>query len=81
MSLGPSFLVSPSPTDWVLGVCKIWHYKRKTIRLRKSAGLPQLLDPDDLPDPHYGDKFVGVLSEKEQKDLHRRMPYLLSVRL
>jgi len=53
-------------------ICKIWHYKRKTVRLRKAAGLPQLLDPDDLPDPQYDDKYVRVLSDEEQKDLHRQ---------
>ncbi|KAF9451679.1 hypothetical protein P691DRAFT_340132 [Macrolepiota fuliginosa MF-IS2] len=53
-------------------IYKIWQYKRKTIRLRKLAGLPQLFDLDDLPDPFYDDKYVRVLSDKEQQDLHRQ---------
>lgn len=54
------------------GIYKIWYYKRKTIRLRELAELPQLFDPDDLPDPYYDDNYVHVLSDKEQQDLHRR---------
>ncbi|KAJ3566414.1 hypothetical protein NP233_g7021 [Leucocoprinus birnbaumii] len=56
-------------------VCKIWHYKRKTIRLRKEAGLPQLFDLDDLPDPCYDSSYVRVLTDEEQEDLHRRAFY------
>jgi hypothetical protein len=36
------------------------------------AGLPQLFDEDDLPDPFYDPNYVHVLTEVEQKDLHRR---------
>ncbi|KXN86435.1 UPF0648 protein C3H5.09c [Leucoagaricus sp. SymC.cos] len=53
-------------------ICKIWHYKRKTIRLRKLAGIPQLFDRDDLPDPCYDDNYVRVLADEEQNDLHRQ---------
>ncbi|KAF9055465.1 hypothetical protein BDZ89DRAFT_937908 [Hymenopellis radicata] len=53
-------------------VYKIWHYKRKTRRLRAKAGLPPLFDEDDLPDPAYDPNYVHVLSEEEQKDLHRQ---------
>lgn len=40
--------------------------------MRAKAGLPQLLDVDDLPDPAYDPNYVHVLSDKEQKDLHKR---------
>ncbi|KAF7776670.1 hypothetical protein Agabi119p4_5063 [Agaricus bisporus var. burnettii] len=53
-------------------VYKIWYYKRKTIRLRRLAGLPHLFDPDDHPDPYYDNDYVHVLSDKEQQDLHRQ---------
>lgn len=55
-----------------VGVCKIWHYKHKTEKLRKQAGLPELYDADDLPDPVYDKNYVHVLSEDEQIDLHYR---------
>lgn len=51
---------------------KIWEYKRRTTRLRAEAGLPQLYDVDDLPDPAYDPNYVHVLSEREQADLHYR---------
>ncbi|EGO02180.1 hypothetical protein SERLA73DRAFT_86408 [Serpula lacrymans var. lacrymans S7.3] len=51
-------------------VYKIWNYKRKTRILREKAGLPQLYDPDDLPDPIYDPNYVHVLTEKQQQDLH-----------
>lgn len=50
----------------------IWHYKRKTTKLRQKAGLPELYDSDDLPDPVYDKNYVHVLSEKDQLDLHYR---------
>ncbi|KAG1752692.1 uncharacterized protein EDB91DRAFT_1195701 [Suillus paluster] len=53
-------------------ICKIWHYKRKTTKLRARAGLPQLYDVDDLPDPAYDPTFVHVLTEREQQDLHHQ---------
>ncbi|KAK7470537.1 hypothetical protein VKT23_001962 [Stygiomarasmius scandens] len=53
-------------------IAKIWHYKRKTNKLRKKAGLPQLYDADDLPDPAYDPNYVHVLTDKEQVDLHRQ---------
>jgi hypothetical protein len=40
--------------------------------LREKAGLPQLFDEDDLPDPEYDPNYVHVLTDEEQKDLHRR---------
>ncbi|KAF7977456.1 hypothetical protein HWV62_3635 [Athelia sp. TMB] len=49
---------------------KIWHYKRRTRQLREKAGLPQLYDEDDLPDPAYDPNYVHVLSDQEQADLH-----------
>lgn len=63
---------SPLTTVLVLGICKIWHYKHKTARLRGEAGLPDLYDADDLPDPVYDKNYVHVLSEEEQIDLHYR---------
>ncbi|RPD81163.1 hypothetical protein L226DRAFT_131164 [Lentinus tigrinus ALCF2SS1-7] len=51
-------------------ICKIWHFKRKIAKLRIKAGLPELYDPDDLPDPVYDPNYVQVLTEKEQIDLH-----------
>lgn len=53
-------------------ICKIWHYKHKTTKLRDKAGLPQLFDVDDLPDPAYDPSFVHVLTEREQQDLHHQ---------
>jgi len=50
-------------------IYKIWHYKRRTRTLRKTAGLPALLDEDDLPDPYYDPNYIHVLSDKEQQDL------------
>ncbi|KAJ7368404.1 hypothetical protein DFH08DRAFT_831328 [Mycena albidolilacea] len=50
----------------------IWYYKRRTRVLRAKAGLPQLFDVDDLPDPVYDPNYVHVLTEKEQKFLHRQ---------
>lgn len=55
------------------GISKIYSYKRRTRELRAKAGLPQLFDEDDLPDPLYDPNYVHVLTDKEQKDLHRRM--------
>lgn len=51
-------------------VCKIWYYQRKTEKLRLRAGLPELYDPNDLPDPHYDANYIPVLTEQEQIDLH-----------
>ncbi|KAF7292416.1 hypothetical protein HMN09_01225700 [Mycena chlorophos] len=50
----------------------IWYYKRRTRRLRAKAGLPTLFDEDDLPDPAYDPNYVHVLTDKEQKFLHRQ---------
>lgn len=53
-------------------ICKIWHYKHRTTKLRARNGLPQLSDVDDLPDPAYDPTFVHVLTEREQQDLHHQ---------
>jgi len=53
-------------------IYKIWQYKRKTVRLRAKANLPQLFDVDDLPDPEFDPNYVHVLTKEEQKDLHRQ---------
>ncbi|KAF9008972.1 hypothetical protein BDQ17DRAFT_1422154 [Cyathus striatus] len=62
----------PSRTLDTYRIYKIWHYKRKTIKLRQKAGLPQLFDVDDLPDPVYDPNYVHVLTKDEQDDLHRQ---------
>lgn len=54
------------------GVSKIWHYQRVTIKRRQKAGLPDLYDVNDLPDPLYDENYVHVLDDKEQADLHYR---------
>ncbi|KAF8897634.1 hypothetical protein BD779DRAFT_1608183 [Infundibulicybe gibba] len=53
-------------------IYKIWYYKRRTKNLRAKAGLPQLFDIDDLPDPAYDPNYVHVLTDEEQQDLHRQ---------
>ena len=55
----------------MLGVVKFWRYKRLIAQRRVRAGLPELYDPDDLPDPVYDPNYVHVLSEKQQKELTR----------
>ncbi|KAG5648970.1 hypothetical protein DXG03_000319 [Asterophora parasitica] len=57
----PDLSLSSSP-----GMYWIWHYKRKTRKLRTTAGLPQLFDEDDLPDPKYDPNYVHVLTEEEE---------------
>ncbi|KAF5333456.1 hypothetical protein D9611_002429 [Ephemerocybe angulata] len=66
---GVGFIPSRVLSTW--RIWKIWKYKRLTISRRKDAGLPQLFDMDDLPDPAYDPNFVRVLSEEEHHDLHR----------
>lgn len=61
-----------SNSDQIIGIYKIWAYKRRTKKLREKAMLPQLYDVDDLPDPAYDPNYVHVLSDKEQADLHKR---------
>ncbi|KAI0650754.1 hypothetical protein C8Q79DRAFT_1006990 [Trametes meyenii] len=64
-------------------VCKIWHYKRKIAKLRQKASLPELYDPDDLPDPVYDPNYIQVLTEDQQIDLHYRelFPAAISLRM
>ncbi|KAK7061818.1 hypothetical protein R3P38DRAFT_2831728 [Favolaschia claudopus] len=50
----------------------IYYYKRRTRTLRRKAGLPELFDSDDLPDPIYDPNYVHVLTDEEQKFLHRQ---------
>ncbi|CAL1700809.1 unnamed protein product [Somion occarium] len=66
----PSIGLIPFRTLDTWRICWIWHYKRKTRKLRKEAGLPELYDPDDLPDPVYDENYVHVLTDEEQADLH-----------
>ncbi|KAI0081717.1 hypothetical protein K474DRAFT_1703572 [Panus rudis PR-1116 ss-1] len=51
-------------------ITKIWYYKRRITKLRRMANLPELYDPDDLPDPAYDVNYVHVLTQKEQDELH-----------
>ncbi|EMD40777.1 hypothetical protein CERSUDRAFT_80431 [Gelatoporia subvermispora B] len=51
-------------------IVKIWRYKRRIAMHRLKAGVPELYDPDDLPDPVYDANYVHVLTEEEQMDLH-----------
>ncbi|KAI0251281.1 hypothetical protein BJV78DRAFT_1282565 [Lactifluus subvellereus] len=51
---------------------KIWYYKRRTRKLRKKAGLPELYDKDDLPDPMFDPNYVHVLTDKEEYELHHQ---------
>ncbi|KAF8525324.1 hypothetical protein JB92DRAFT_1319962 [Gautieria morchelliformis] len=53
-------------------ITKIWKLKRISTRLRKSAGLPELYDEDDLPDPQYDPDYVHVLTDEQQKELHHQ---------
>ncbi|KAG8982219.1 hypothetical protein FRB90_006954, partial [Tulasnella sp. 427] len=53
---------------WRIG--KIWYYKRLTRKLRKEAGLEELVDEDDLPDPAYNPDYVHVLTDEQQDELH-----------
>lgn len=49
---------------------KIWYYKRLTRQLRRKAGLEELVDEDDLPDPAYNPDYVHVLTDEQQDELH-----------
>ncbi|KAI0068825.1 hypothetical protein BV25DRAFT_1874084 [Artomyces pyxidatus] len=51
---------------------KIWKYKKLTRKLRAKAGLPELYDIDDLPDPMFDPHYVHVLDDKDQADLHHQ---------
>lgn len=51
-------------------VIYIWYYKRLTRKLRKKAGLPELYDKEDLPDPIFDPNHVRVLTDKQQYQLH-----------
>ncbi|KAF8272553.1 hypothetical protein EI94DRAFT_1856812 [Lactarius quietus] len=50
----------------------IWYYKRMTKKLRKKAGLPELYDKDDLPDPIFDPNYVHVLTDEQQYELHHQ---------
>jgi len=51
---------------------KIWYYKRRTRKLRRKAGLPELYDKDDLPDPMFDPNYVHVLTDKQHAELHHQ---------
>ncbi|KIP10738.1 hypothetical protein PHLGIDRAFT_22173 [Phlebiopsis gigantea 11061_1 CR5-6] len=51
-------------------ISRIWRYRTITIKRRTKAGLPDLYDDNDLPDPLYDENHVHVLNDKEQADLH-----------
>jgi hypothetical protein len=50
----------------------IWYYKRLSRKLRRKAGLPELYDNDDLPDPVFDPNYVHVLTDEQQSELHHR---------
>jgi hypothetical protein len=54
---------------------KIWYYKRRTRKLRRKAGLPELYDNNDLPDPIFDPNYVHVLTDKEEYELHHRATF------
>ena len=68
---------------WTTGIAIIWYYKRMTKQLRKKAGLPELYDKDDLPDPIFDPNYVHVLTDKQQYELHHRTisPHCSAVQL
>ncbi|KAF8238778.1 hypothetical protein L208DRAFT_1240824 [Tricholoma matsutake] len=49
----------------------IWHYKRKTNKLRAQAGLEPLVNVDELPDPALDPNYRHVLTEEEQNHLSK----------
>ncbi|KAI0269105.1 hypothetical protein BC834DRAFT_1039699 [Gloeopeniophorella convolvens] len=53
-------------------IVTIWYYKRLTRKLRRKAGLPELYDNDDLPDPIFDPNYVHVLTDKQQYELHHQ---------
>ena len=53
-------------------ILRIRRFKSLTRKLRARAGLPELFDEDDLPDPMYDPNYVHVLTEKQEKELHHR---------
>jgi hypothetical protein len=53
----------------------ILYFKRRTRKLRQKAGLPELYDQDDLPDPMFDPNYVHVLTDKQQYELHHRESY------
>lgn len=55
---------------FLIGTARILHYKRLSRSLRAKAGLPPLVDENDLPDPMYDPNHVQVLSDEQQQDLH-----------
>ncbi|KAG8679255.1 hypothetical protein FRC08_017102, partial [Ceratobasidium sp. 394] len=59
-------------------IAKIWHYRQVTRKLRRKAGLPALIDGNDLPDPIYNPNYVHVLSEKQQNELHYQQQQFMS---
>jgi hypothetical protein len=65
--------------NWVLGMTRIWYYKRRTRKLRKKAGLPELFDNDDLPDPMFDPNYVHVMTDKQEYALHHREVFHSSI--
>lgn len=70
----PSLLHGPLHIllTWVTGIIVIWYYKRRTRKLREKAGLPELYDNNDLPDPIFDPNYVHVLTDKQEYELHHR---------
>jgi hypothetical protein len=74
-----SVLSSPAAAPFfanrITGMTKIWYYKRRTRKLRRKAGLPELYDNNDLPDPIFDPNYVHVLTDKEEYELHHRATF------
>lgn len=59
-------------SQFLSGIYWIWHYKRKTNKLRAQAGLEPLVNVDELPDPALDPNYRHVLTEEEQNHLSKR---------
>jgi hypothetical protein len=68
-------LASPLSVNCIIGMTWIWYYKRRTRKLRRKVGLPELYDNDDLPDPIFDPNYVHVLTDKQEYELHHRKTF------
>ena len=51
------------------GMSIIWTLRQRVRRRRKAQALPEIDDPNDLPDSQDQLDYVSVLTEKEQEQL------------
>jgi hypothetical protein len=61
-----------NPANLIVGIVRIWHFKRLDRKLRKKKSLPPLEDENELPDPLFNPNFTHVLTEQQQKELRMR---------